>query len=167
MNEITVRNMNEADVTDVAEIHSKTFPRQSSSVEWIECNFRAFPRIQYFVIECENRLVGFIQWIQKSGFRSEVVLELEQIGVLPIYQSKGYGRLLIERSVPLVRQQLESRGASIRHILVTTRSDNVAQNLYATSLGAEVEATISNLYSTDEVLMIARDVDEQGRERRG
>ena len=39
-----------------------------------------------------------------------------------------------------------------------TRSDNGAQKLYRTALGAEVVATISSLYSGDEVLMVARKV---------
>ena len=42
----------EADVDEVAEVHSKTSPRQSSSVEGIVCNFKAYPRIQYFVVKC-------------------------------------------------------------------------------------------------------------------
>ena len=42
--------------------------------------------------------------------------------------------------------------------MVTTRADNAAQRLYKRVLGAEVEATITNLYSADEVIMIARNV---------
>jgi hypothetical protein len=40
--------------------------------------------------------------------------------------------------------------------VVTTRADNDAQALYRTTLGAEVEAVIKNLYSADEVFMAAR-----------
>ncbi|MEF1228663.1 N-acetyltransferase, partial [Vibrio fortis] len=36
-----------------------------------------------------------------------------------------------------------------------------AQQLYKSTLGAEVETTISNLYSADEVLMIARNVGQR------
>jgi hypothetical protein len=74
---------------------------------------------------------------------------------------------LIERSLPFVKHQLESRGASLKNILVTTRTDNSAQKLYASSLGAEVETTIKNLYSADEVVMIARNIDRLGLEKRG
>jgi ribosomal protein S18 acetylase RimI-like enzyme len=42
--------------------------------------------------------------------------------------------------------------------LVSTRTDNQAQKLYRKVLGAEVEATIKNLYSADEVYMVARHV---------
>ncbi len=72
-----IRKMKEDDLEAVAEIHARVFVRQSDCLEWIECNFRAFPRIQYFVIEREGLVLGFIEWLQKSGFRKEVVLELE------------------------------------------------------------------------------------------
>jgi hypothetical protein len=38
------------------------------------------------------------------------------------------------------------------------RSDNHAQRLYAATLNASVEATIRNLYSADEVVMIAQNI---------
>jgi hypothetical protein len=48
------------------------------------------------------------------------------------------------------------RGAEIKHIYVTTRADNDARKLYQSVLKAETEFTIPNLYSADEVMMIAR-----------
>lgn len=65
---------------------------------------------------------------------------------------------MITASLPLVKAQLSKQGSTLKHILVTTRADNFAQQLYRETLGAEVETTISNLYSADEVLMIARNV---------
>lgn len=150
--------MNEKDVEDAAEIHSKTFTRQSLSYEWISCNFKAFPRIKYFVAEIEEKIVGYVQWIEKSGFRKDVVLELEQIAVLPSMQGKGIGTALIQRSLPLIKDELKKRNAHIKHIMVTTRDDNKAQRLYAKTLHAKVESTISNLFSSDEVVMISRNV---------
>ena len=153
-----IRKMSGADVNSVAEIHRLTFPRQGNSEEWIECNFRAYPRMQYFVAEDDSGIVGFIHWTQKSGFRREVVLELEQIGVLPQRQAQGIGRRLIEQSIPMVREQLNEHGATIKHFMVTTRADNHAQQLYRKTLGAQIESTITNLYSADEVIMLARNV---------
>jgi hypothetical protein len=46
----------------------------------------------------------------------------------------------------------------IKHFMVTTRADNYAQKLYQKTLGAQVESTITDLYSADEVLMLARNV---------
>lgn len=39
------------------------------------------------------------------------------------------------------------------------RADNYAQSRYRNILGAQVEATIANLYSADEVVMVARNFD--------
>ena len=85
-------------------------------------------------------------------------MELEQIAVLPKLQRKGIGRKLILESLGIVQRYLEDRQSSLKHCIVTTRSDNSAQNLYRTTLGAEVEATLCNLYSADELIMIARNV---------
>jgi ribosomal protein S18 acetylase RimI-like enzyme len=158
----TVRKTTIADLEAIAEIHRRAFTRQAGSREWIECNFRAYPRIQYFIAEHEGQIAGFIEWMQKSGFRKDVVLELEQMAVDPAHQGKGVGRILIVESLSLVAQQLAERGAKLKHVIVTTRADNYAKRLYESSLNAKVEASISNLYSADEVLMIARDLQFKG-----
>ena len=150
--------MSEEDVAAVAAVHAAAFPRQLNSVEWVSCNLATYPRIQCFVAVKDGNIVGFIQWIQKSGFREKVVLELEQIAVAPSFRDTGIGRALITRSLPMVQSQLAERGAAITKIIVTTRSDNAAQKLYQSTLGAEVEATISNLYSADEVFLVTRNI---------
>ncbi|WP_221885487.1 GNAT family N-acetyltransferase [Vreelandella populi] len=95
---------------------------------------------------------------QKSGFRPEAVLELEQLAVMPDFQGNGVGRQLIIDSLPLVKKQLALKNSVLKSVLVSTRADNHAQKLYRNTLGAEVVARISNLYSADEVLMVARDL---------
>jgi ribosomal protein S18 acetylase RimI-like enzyme len=109
-----------------------------------------------FVATEDNRICGYVLWAEKSGFRDEVVLELEQIGVLPNHQGRGIGKALILNSLPRVANQLSERGARLKAVVVTTRTDNGAQGLYRKTLGAQVEAVIPNLYSADEVIMIAR-----------
>ncbi len=157
---MNVRPLKHNDIEKTAKIHEAAFARQKLSREWIESNSKAFPRVQYFVAENQgNEIVGYIQWVQKSGFREEVVLELEQLAVLPKYHGKGIGTKLIKKSLPQINSQLASRGAKIKHIIVTTRSDNDAQKIYQKTIGAMVEATIINLYSADEVIMIARNVE--------
>ena len=113
--------------------------------------------MRVLVVEDDRKIAGFIEWMQKSGWRQEAVLELEQLAVDPRHQGRGLGRLLIERSLPLVANQLAQRGAKIKHVMVTTRADNFARRLYSSTLNARVEATLENLYSADEVIMIARD----------
>jgi ribosomal protein S18 acetylase RimI-like enzyme len=153
---ITIRRMRKSDLAQAAEIHAKTFERQTRSQEWLECNFNAWPRILSYVAVKPNICFGYILWNQKSGFRSEVVLELEQVAVAPEFGGQGIGRNLIEASLSDIRTQLSHQGANIKHIVVSTRKDNDAQKLYRSALGAEVEAVLSDLYSADEVIMIAR-----------
>jgi ribosomal protein S18 acetylase RimI-like enzyme len=158
-----IREMRLEDIAAAAQVHEQAFPRQRHSQSWIECNFRAFPRTQMFVAEdgdLDNIVVGYIQWIQKSGFRPEVVLELEQIAVIPACQGNGVGSALIAKSLPTVQQKLAQWNQKLKHLIVTTRADNQAQQLYRTTLAVEVEATLRNLYSADEVIMISRNVEE-------
>lgn len=159
--DITIRRMTEPDGDRVAEVHRAAFPRQQSSIDWIRCNFAAYPRIQIFVAVRSNEILGYIQWTQKSGFRPAVVLELEQIAVKEPEQGNGIGQALIKESLPQVKAQLRERNAIVRSILVTTRADNTAQRLYRKALGAKVEATLEDLYSADEVVMVARGIENE------
>ena len=144
------------DIGSVAEIHSQLFLRQHSSEKWIKSNFAAYPRVMMFVArDQEGKVVGYIQWTHKSGFRKEAVIELEQIGVTRKYQNQGIGRKLIVQSLNEVKNYLGMNNSIMKSILISTRIDNEAQNLYKSVLGAKVVATISELYSSDEVLMIA------------
>jgi ribosomal protein S18 acetylase RimI-like enzyme len=113
--------------------------------------------MRYYVAELAQRPCGFVLWTEKSGLRAEVVLELEQIAVDAQLQKQGIGTALILESLPQVASELASRGARLKHVLISTRADNAAQRLYRKTLGAEVEATLQSLYSADEVVMIARD----------
>lgn len=158
MKTILIKKMNADDLAQAAEIHQEIFSRQSRSFEWLDCTLKAFPRMLCFVAIEQNRIEGYIIWAQKSGFRPEAVIELDQIAVKQTSQRKGIGKALIEQSLPLVRRQLATLDTQLKHVIVTTRADNYAQSLYKKTLGAEVEATISNLYSADEVIMIARNI---------
>jgi len=150
--------MDQEDIHKVSSIHQKVFLRQMHSEKWIESNFNAFPRFLIYVAQIKESVIAYIIWNQKSGFRPEVVLELEQIAVLNEYQGQGVGKTIIEASLPILKTQLAQHGSVLKHIMISTRADNNAQKLYADVLGAKIEATISNLYSADEVIMVARDV---------
>lgn len=90
-----VRFMTEADLDGAALVHKATFVRQQHSRNWLQCNLNAAPRFLNFVAESEGEIVGYIIWVQKSGFRPEAVLELEQLAVLPSAQGQGLGKTLI------------------------------------------------------------------------
>lgn len=155
---VIIKTMTKDACPSVAAIHHKVFTRQILSEEWIKATFNAFPRMLCYVAEKSSEPIGYCIWGQKSGFRPKVILELDQIAVLPDYQGKGIGSQLIKQSLTLVRKQLSVQGLTLQHVMVTTRADNAAQRLYKRVLGAEVEATITNLYSADEVIMLARNV---------
>ncbi|MES9936733.1 MAG: N-acetyltransferase [Sedimenticola sp.] len=155
---LTIRKMEGSDIAKSAVVHREAFKRQNQSLDWMHCNFNAFPKSICFVAEEGDSIVGYIIWSQKGGFRSKVVLELEQIGVLPNKQGRGIGKLLIEDSLSSVKTLLADKGSILKHIVVTTRSGNYAQDLYKTTLGVKVEATIKNLFSDDEVFMIVRNI---------
>jgi ribosomal protein S18 acetylase RimI-like enzyme len=139
-------------------VHRAAFKRQWLSFEWLECDFNAFPRFLCFIAQNDNEILGYITWSHKSGLRPEAVLELEQLAVLPKYQGKGIDRKLIEGPLPLVKIQLAKQNAILKHVIVSSPIDNHAQALYQSTLGAEVEATIENLYSEDDVFMVARNI---------
>ena len=101
-----IRPFSQADLPATAEIHAQAFPRQQRSKEWIACNAAAYPRTRLYVAEANGGLQGFILWMEKSGFRSEVVLELEQIAVRAEYRNAGVGQALIRGSLPQVAKEL-------------------------------------------------------------
>lgn len=153
-----VRVIEEKDIQLVSKIHKQCFSRQSFSEDWIKCTISAFPRMLCYIVEKDEQYIGYIIWAQKSGFRPEVVLELEQIAIHPNFQNKGVGQFLIQESLDKVKKHLSLSNSKIKHIVVTTRADNYAQKLYKKVLGVKVEATINNLFSANEVFMIARNV---------
>lgn len=151
--------MHHNDIKSVAKIHSEQFSRQHSSIKWTSCNFAAFPRIMIFVARDEkDNVVGYIQWLQKSGFRKEAVIELEQIAVSKCYQSMGIGTKLINESLQLIKYYLGDTSSVLKAIMVTTSTDNAAKSLYQRVLGAKTVATINDLFSNDEVIMVAREL---------
>jgi ribosomal protein S18 acetylase RimI-like enzyme len=156
---VIILPIHEEDIDAVAKIHAEQFPRQKDSARWISCNFSAFPRILIFVARNEkDKVVGYIQWIQKSGFRQQSVIELEQIAVLKSQQGKGIGSLLIDQSLRHIKDYLSDTKSTLKAILVTTRTDNQAKALYKKVLKAKEIAVIKDLYSHDEVIMLANDV---------
>lgn len=153
-----IRSITVGDLSQTAKIHKETFIRQTLSYEWLECTLKAFPRMLSYVAIINGMVAGYIIWSQKSGFRPEAIMELEQLAVQPTLQSQGIGKALIKQSLHLVRMQLTSQGSNLKHVVVTTRADNYAQALYKKVLGAQVEATVADLYSADEVFMVARNI---------
>jgi ribosomal protein S18 acetylase RimI-like enzyme len=147
---VTVRAANVADLENIAAVHQESFARQSHSLEWVTATANGYPRMRYFVAQRGPDIVGYVV------FRAQVVLELEQIAVLPEYRGQRIGRALVG-SLLDVNEALRARDARVKAVLITTRSDNQAWRLYQSVLGAKVQAVITDLYSADEVIMVATD----------
>lgn len=166
MEEIEVRLMNHLQVDEVAEVASLSFSGMKDpekSWRWISCNFNAFPRCQYFVAEGRKsgRVYGYVFWMEKGGFREEAVWELEQIAVHPDYRGFGIGTRLVKDSLRVIIEQLHKRGSKLKLAEVSTGTANEAQRLYEKTLGAKVVMVIPDLYRQDEVVMMARGLDER------
>jgi len=157
--DVVVRRMREGDIDGMVRVYLDCFRgmRDPKLVEeWMMCNYRAYPRMQYFVAEKDGRVVGYILWVEKGGFRKEAVLELEQIGVLKEFRGKGIGSRLVLESLKEMRRYLNERGSKLKLVEVTTGTSNKAQRLYEKTLKAKPECVIRNLYRGDELIMIAR-----------
>ena len=133
---LTVRRYADADLDVVAALHGEAFSRQGHSRDWIAANARAYPRIRLYVAELDGAVRGYIAWTEKSGFRTEAVLELEQLAVAESHRKRGIGSALIRQSLQDVAARLAERSASLKAVMVSTRADNAAQRLYREALGA-------------------------------
>jgi len=159
LRKIIVKRMKEEQIEEVAEIASKSFfglKEKDKAKKWIRCNFRAFPRMQYFVAEFEEKVLGYVLWVEKGGFRKNAVIELEQIAVHPNYRRVGIAKKLIKKSLKELKDYLEKRGSKLKLIEITTGADNKAQELYKKTLKAKPECVIKDFFRNDEVIMIAR-----------
>jgi len=162
--EIKVLRAEEKDLKEMVEAATENFSglkEKENAAKWLNCNFAAFPRMQYFVAKKLSEVAGYILWVEKGGFRKESVFELEQIAVKKIFQSQGIGTKLIEKSFWEIKNYVESRGSTLKLVEVTTGTENQAQKLYAKTLGAEAECTIKDFFREDEVVMIARLKDQK------
>lgn len=154
-----IKRANKEDVKEISAIASENFSglkETENAKKWVECNFLAFPRAQYFIAINNGKILGYILWLEKGGFRKESVFELEQIAVGKDFQGQGAGTQLIEKSLLEIKSYLEKRGSKLKAVEVTTGTENKAQSLYKKTLGAEVECIVKNLFRGDEVIMVAR-----------
>lgn len=155
-----VRRMEERHIEDVVGISEAVFSRQLEPFKWVDGNFRHDRRFQYFVADNGYAVLGFILWREDGGHRAEhPVLVLETLGVAPECQRNGIGKRLIMESYQRIKDEmLLMRKVSPRRVEVTTAEKNIAaQNLYRTTLGAEIKFVKKGYFAPekDEVVMVA------------
>ncbi|MBS4012840.1 MAG: GNAT family N-acetyltransferase [Bacteroidetes bacterium] len=144
---------------DIAKINLLCFQGSNNLEEaqkWVFCNFQAWPRFYYFIIKKNNKVIGYILWYFKGGWRKESVLELEQIAIDPKYQGNGFGSKLIRESLNQLRKILKNEKKKLKAIIVTTGTKQKAKKIYEKVLKAKPEAKIKNLFRGDEIILISR-----------
>ena len=147
---ILILPMHEEDIITVANIHAEQFKRRLDSLLWVSSSFAARPRTMLFVARNEkDEVIGYIQWLYKSGFRKHSVIELEQLAVTTAWQNQGVGAQLITESFKMVKSMTTDANRSIKSIIVSTRADNHAMELYKKTLGVEPICTVQGLFSGD------------------
>jgi GNAT superfamily N-acetyltransferase len=112
--------------------------------------------MRYWVAHSQSEIVGYILWLEKGGFRSESVIELEQIAVRATWRHGGVGSLLARRSAAAIERVLLREGRTLKLVEITTGSEQGAVHFYYNSLGARPVARISNFFRGDEIVLISR-----------
>lgn len=166
--QIKISKVQKKNLLQLAEVASENFSglkEKKNALKWVNCNFNAYPRMQYFMGQKGKEIAGYILWVEKGGFRKESVFELEQIAVAKKFQGQGVGTNLIKESFFKIKDYLKRRKSSLKAVEITTGTENRAQNLYKKTLGAKAECVIKDLFRGDEVVMIARFEDKAKNEK--
>lgn len=159
---LNVRAARPADLEAIAEIGSEAFSGLrplSHARSWVTACWNAAPRMRYWVAESEGRLVGYILWVEKGGFRDWAVIELEQIAVRAGARRSGVGATLIRKSLDGIREAIHERGSRLKLVEVTTGSEQGALGFYDRVLGAKVVGKIPDFFRGDEYILIARELE--------
>jgi ribosomal protein S18 acetylase RimI-like enzyme len=160
---LRVRLAREDDLSEIARIGAASFsglrPREAAD-RWVRSSWAAAPRMRYWVADQEGRVVAYILWMEKGGFRQDAVVELEQVAVDPGRRSQGIGGRLVRESFEGLRAEIVRSGRRVKAIEVTTGSEQGAIEFYRRTLGAEVVAKIPDLFRGDEYVLIARPAPE-------
>jgi len=158
-NGIVIRELSYVDIPSLVDIYLESFKGMNDKGvvrRWMECKYRSKPISVYYVASLGDRIVGYILWTEHGGFRSDAVVELEQVAVRKEFRGKGIASKLIKDSLQrFIEEYINARGARLKLVIVTTSKDNTAKELYKRVLNAREICTIRGLYSTDESILIA------------
>lgn len=156
---VSIRPAGLGDLDAIAEIGSDAFsglrPRERG-LAWVKACFSAGPRTEYWVAEGGSGIVGYILWVEKGGFRTDAVMELEQVAVRSELRGQGIGGHLVRESLLGVKARLARRDSRLKLVEVTTGSEQNALEFYRRVLGAEVAAELRDYFRGTEYVLIAR-----------
>ena len=152
---VIVRRAKRADVDEMVKVYLDCFHgmRDPNLVrKWFECNFNAYPRMQYFVAELDGKVVGYIAIMSLSREEAKII----SFAVRKKFRGKGIGKKLLKAAI----ERCKERGK--KKILLEVRVSNfVAQNLYK-KMGFKIIDIIPNYYTNGEdAYLMALDISEQ------
>ncbi len=158
---IIVREMLYEDIPFIVNIYLESFKGMQDydiAKRWITLKFKSKPISIYYTAILDGKVIGYILWSEHGGFRSNAVIELEQIAVGKMYRGKGVASKLIVESLRMLnRDYIAARGARLKLVMVTTASNNnSAKGLYEKVLNAKEVATIRDFYNGNESILVAR-----------
>jgi ribosomal protein S18 acetylase RimI-like enzyme len=150
---MTIKQASKSDIDDISKIYSVCFPKETNHQMWINSCFNSHPKSIYYVFMDNNDIQGYILWSVKNGFRTNTIIELDQIGVLPEQAGKGIGRKLILESLELFKVHLANLNLDVGAIMVTTSEGNYAEKLYTSTLGVTRNGMIEGYGSGNELVL--------------
>jgi ribosomal protein S18 acetylase RimI-like enzyme len=156
---LTVKIAVKNNIDEIAKINLACFhgcANLKEAKKWLSCNFRAWPRFQYFILKKENKILGYILWKFLGGWRKESVLELEQIAIVPEYHGCGFASKLIKESLTQLKKYLKKENRKLKSVLVTTGTKQKARKLYEKVLKVKCTAKIKGLFDSDEIILLRR-----------
>jgi len=148
-----IRQASKSDIKQISTVYSVCFSNEVSHDMWINSCFNSFPKSVYYVYEECHEVQGYILWSVKNGFRTNTIIELDQIGVHPDYSGQGVGRKLITHSFEMFKSHIAGLGLNIGSVLVTTSEGNYAEELYKSTLGVTRNGIIKKYGSGNELIL--------------
>lgn len=153
---MTTIQANKSNIDDISNVYSVCFPRESNHQVWINACFNSYPKSVYYIFMDDNQVLGYILWSVKNGFRSNSIIELDQIAVRPEQAGKGIGRQLIVQSLLLFKSHLASLGLDVGAVMVTTCEGNYAEKLYTSTLGVTRTGIVQGYGSGNELILFKK-----------
>lgn len=148
-----IRLANKSDIKHISKVYSVCFPKETNHDLWINSCFNSFPKSVYYVYEEYNEIQGYILWSVKNGFRTNAIVELDQLGVHPDYSGQGIGRKLITQSFEIFKSHIAELGHDVGSVMVTTSQGNYAEELYKSTLGVTRNGIIKEYGSGNELIL--------------
>ena len=153
---MTVKQASKFNIDGISKVYSVCFPREVNHDIWINSCFNSYPKSVYYVFMDNNDTQGYILWSVKNGFRTNAIIELEQLGVHPEQAGQGIGRKLISESFQLFKSHLADLGLNIGSVMVTTSEGNYAEKLYKSTLGVSRNGLIEGYGSGNELILFKK-----------